>query len=85
MHLSFNFSESYPNGLADVVGYWTEGRIFGGVIVFARGLPVMAHQWGPCTAEPEKYPDRPPVRGHTFNIFMHTLWSNETYHVYWLS
>lgn len=27
----------YPRGKADVVGYWTEGKIFGGVVVFDRG------------------------------------------------
>ncbi|KAF2744940.1 hypothetical protein M011DRAFT_479413 [Sporormia fimetaria CBS 119925] len=27
----------YPNGIADVVGYWLEWYVFGGVIVFDRG------------------------------------------------
>ncbi|KAG6356487.1 hypothetical protein INS49_015875 [Diaporthe citri] len=30
-------SSRYPNGLADVVGYWAETQIFGGVILFDRG------------------------------------------------
>lgn len=30
-------SERFPNGLADVVGYWAEARIFGGVVLFDRG------------------------------------------------
>ncbi|KAF4958324.1 hypothetical protein FGADI_2490 [Fusarium gaditjirri] len=29
--------DQYPNGAADSVGYWDEGRIFGGVAVFDRG------------------------------------------------
>lgn len=29
--------DGYPNGLADVVGYWAEARIFGGVVLFDRG------------------------------------------------
>ena len=29
--------EQYPNGIADVVGYWAEARILGGVTVFDRG------------------------------------------------
>jgi len=29
--------EQYPNGVADVVGYWAEYRLFGGVILFDRG------------------------------------------------
>ncbi|KUI56201.1 hypothetical protein VP1G_10845 [Cytospora mali] len=30
-------AERFPNGLADVVGYWAELRIFGGVVLFDRG------------------------------------------------
>lgn len=29
--------KQYPAGIADVVGYWAEARIFGGVVVFDRG------------------------------------------------
>ncbi|KAK3997444.1 hypothetical protein QBC44DRAFT_354930 [Cladorrhinum sp. PSN332] len=29
--------DQYPNGIADIVGYWAEARIFGGVVVFNRG------------------------------------------------
>lgn len=29
--------DRYPNGLADVVGYWAEHHIFGGVVLFDRG------------------------------------------------
>ena len=34
---SYEAVEQYPNGVADVVGYWAESRIFGGVVVFDRG------------------------------------------------
>lgn len=27
----------YPNGLADMAGYWAEIQLFGGVILFDRG------------------------------------------------
>lgn len=27
----------YPDGVADIVGYWAEDRIFGGVVLFGRG------------------------------------------------
>lgn len=30
-------SDTYPNGVADVVGYWVEHHIFGGVVLFDRG------------------------------------------------
>ncbi|KAJ3524581.1 hypothetical protein NM208_g12004 [Fusarium decemcellulare] len=36
-HLSYVYPEQYPRGLADVAGYWAEGKIFGGVVVFDRG------------------------------------------------
>ncbi|KAK4233456.1 hypothetical protein C8A03DRAFT_38834 [Achaetomium macrosporum] len=35
-HFSYNASDQYPDGVADVVGYWAENRILGGVIVFDR-------------------------------------------------
>lgn len=28
--------DQYPNGIADIVGYWAESRILGGVILFDR-------------------------------------------------
>lgn len=37
-HGFYIFHEQYPYGIADVVGYWAEARIFGGVVVFDRGL-----------------------------------------------
>lgn len=30
-------AERYPEGVADVTGYWAENWIFGGVVVFSRG------------------------------------------------
>ncbi|AEO58558.1 hypothetical protein MYCTH_2305981 [Thermothelomyces thermophilus ATCC 42464] len=36
----------YPDGLADVVGYWAEDRIFGGVVLFDR-----SQTWRRCDGE----------------------------------
>ncbi|KAL2754229.1 hypothetical protein ACRALDRAFT_1063132 [Sodiomyces alcalophilus JCM 7366] len=36
-HGSYNAFDQYPNGIADVAGYWAEAKIFGGVVVFDRG------------------------------------------------
>lgn len=36
-HTFYTAVEQYPNGVADVVGYWAEARIFGGVMLFDRG------------------------------------------------
>lgn len=29
--------EEFPKGLGDVIGYWAERQIFGGVVLFDRG------------------------------------------------
>lgn len=34
----YEWSAQYPQGVADIVGYWAETRIFGGVAVFDRGI-----------------------------------------------
>ncbi|EJT79390.1 hypothetical protein GGTG_04474 [Gaeumannomyces tritici R3-111a-1] len=36
-HRSYTAVEQYPDGEADMVGYWAECMIFGGVVVFDRG------------------------------------------------
>ncbi|KAI0005225.1 hypothetical protein F4779DRAFT_621142 [Xylariaceae sp. FL0662B] len=36
-HWHYQASHQYPHGIADVVGYWAEAKIFGGVVVFDRG------------------------------------------------
>lgn len=36
-HAFYTAVEQYPNGVADVVAYWAEAKIFGGVVLFDRG------------------------------------------------
>lgn len=36
-HHAYLDADVYPEGAADVTGYWAEGRILGGVVVFDRG------------------------------------------------
>ena len=36
-HRAYTAIEQYPDGEADIVGYWAECMIFGGVVVFDRG------------------------------------------------
>ena len=36
-HRAFTFYEQYPYGLLNVVGYWAEAQILGGVLLFERG------------------------------------------------
>jgi len=35
-HLSYGVAEQYPDGVADIVGYWAENRVLGGVVIFDR-------------------------------------------------
>lgn len=34
IHSQFTAHEQYPNGIADIVGYWVEDRVLGGVPLF---------------------------------------------------
>ena len=36
-HPAYDRKEEYPDGVADMVGYWAENRILGGVVLFDRG------------------------------------------------
>lgn len=36
-HQAYRLKERYPNGIGDIVGYWAENRILGGVVLFDRG------------------------------------------------
>lgn len=38
-HRFYKDYDQYPRGVADMVGYWAEGRIFGGVVLFDRRDP----------------------------------------------
>lgn len=33
----YRFPEDFPDGIADVVAYWAEFYIFGGIVLFERG------------------------------------------------
>jgi hypothetical protein len=41
-------SDLYPRGVFDVVGYWAETYIFGGVVVFDRGSEEGARNVSPA-------------------------------------
>lgn len=36
IHKQYRDLEQYRNGAADIVGYWAEAQIFGGVVLFDR-------------------------------------------------
>ncbi|KAL2758159.1 hypothetical protein ACRALDRAFT_2119270 [Sodiomyces alcalophilus JCM 7366] len=37
LHPAYDAFDQYPRGVADMVGYWAESRLFGGVVLFDRG------------------------------------------------
>jgi len=51
-HDSYEALDRYPQGVADIVGYWAEFRLFGGAVLFDGGegdadvclLPGISHQ-----------------------------------------
>lgn len=49
-HPNFVAMEQYPNGVADMVGYWTENRILGGVAIFDR-----SRDWNDDAPEPNVF------------------------------
>ncbi|KAL1862718.1 hypothetical protein Daus18300_008362 [Diaporthe australafricana] len=49
IHEQYQDFEQYPNGAADIVGYWCEAQIFGGVVLFDRRKP--------CDREAHEDPD----------------------------
>lgn len=56
-HRFYHFHKQYPRGVADVVGYWAEGRIFGGVVAFDRGESEQEVSWHPpFSAHPFLFP-----------------------------
>lgn len=38
-HKQYRDYDQYPDGVADIVGYWAEARILGGVVLFDRREP----------------------------------------------
>jgi hypothetical protein len=36
-HPGYNNWQQYPRGIPDMVGYWAEAQLFGGVVLFDRG------------------------------------------------
>ncbi|KAG8156868.1 hypothetical protein KVR01_013281 [Diaporthe batatas] len=62
-HGMFRDHKRYPNGVAELAGYWAEGQIFGGAVMFDRGEsgeecngmyiynPVRYHTFAPPTEE----------------------------------
>ena len=41
-HAAYDAVDQYPRGVADMVGYWAESRLFGGVVLFDRGEDEMS-------------------------------------------
>jgi len=62
-HKAYTFHEQYTNGVADMVPYWAENQILGGIALFDR-----SHNWDDTNSEPNVYLH--PARAHvTFRIY----------------
>lgn len=64
-HYWYSDYEQYPNGVADVVGFWAEARILGGVILFDRRDSRTAE------AQPDSiwfHPDRSEVTSRIYKL-----------------
>lgn len=44
-HTQYQEYEKYPSGLLNVVGYWAEDKLFGGVLLFDRGETSTEVRW----------------------------------------
>ncbi|POR33534.1 Uncharacterized protein TPAR_06241 [Tolypocladium paradoxum] len=55
--------DQYPNGVADMAGYWAEARIFGGVVLFDRRSPITCPD-----AEPDSVWIHPDRAGGTYRL-----------------
>jgi hypothetical protein len=55
-HPYYGAEDQYPEGRADVVGYWAEDQIFGGVVLFDRSQTWQVRDGeGPGSPEPNFY------------------------------
>lgn len=61
----------YPHGFADVVGYWAETHIFGGVVVFDRGADDGMRHVSTCTCKHILTPVQTYRRIVTFLVHVH--------------
>lgn len=52
----YSWHEQYPNGVADVAAYWAEDKIFGGVLLFDRGVSGLEVSF---KGSPMEHPDFP--------------------------
>ncbi|KAI9164071.1 hypothetical protein HJFPF1_05707 [Paramyrothecium foliicola] len=61
VHPWYQDHDQYPDGIADMVGYWAESRIFGGVVLFDRHSPDGASESDAVYLHPNR-------RGVTYRI-----------------
>ncbi len=67
-HVAYNASDRYPDKDADIVGYWAENRVLGGVVIFDR-----SESWGD---DDEGRPEP--------NVYLHSDRSGVTFRVWQL-
>lgn len=77
-HVDYMDYEQYPDGMADVAGYWAEDRIFGGVVVFDRGVSGSEVRRQPLT----RWTNTKAKRGQCNNIYFHSGRQQTTFRVW---
>jgi hypothetical protein len=68
-HPHYGAKNQYPDGLADVVGYWAEDQIFGGVVLFDR-----SQTWRNSDGEEPGSPEP--------NFYMHSARADVTFRLW---
>ncbi|KAM7204966.1 hypothetical protein V8F33_001207 [Rhypophila sp. PSN 637] len=77
IHPFYSARDIYPEGLADMVGYWAEDRILGGVVLFDRRAEL--DDEGNLTGEPPNIYLHPSRRKVTFRITQLLDWQQQAF------
>lgn len=90
-HKQYRDYDQYPDGVADIVGYWAETRVFGGVVLFDRRMPSQRedHEDVSLSASVAEIESMLASGYHTKNdtiqpnaIFFHSYAENITYRIW---
>ena len=54
LHLEYKDHDQYPQGVGDMVDYWAEVQVFGGVVLFDRGETDCGMSCPPIKSMPSK-------------------------------
>lgn len=81
-HAWYRYHDQYPEGVADMVGYWAESRIFGGVVLFDRREPDSAPDVDVSLPGPPIGHDHELTPDQSSAIYLHPDRRHVTYRIY---